>query len=42
MKKILLLLAIFLLNFNLALALEDGLSYSVLPSGQKVVIKEVK
>jgi len=39
MKKIILVLALFLLNFSFAL--EDGLSVNILPSGQKVVIKEV-
>ena len=42
MKKLLIFLTILLLNFNLAFALEEGLSVTILPSGQKVVVKEVK
>ena len=40
MKKILFILALFLLNFSFAL--EEGLSVNILPSGQKVIIKEVR
>lgn len=42
MKKITLILAIFALSFNVVWALEEGLSINTLPSGQKVIIKEVK
>ena len=42
MKKVLLVLAMFVLHWNLAFALEDGISVNTLPSGQKVIIKEVK
>ena len=40
-KTFIAILAIFL-SVNLAFCLEEGLSYNVLPSGQKVVIKEVR
>ena len=40
MKKFILILAIFLFNFSFAL--EEGLSINTLPSGQKVIIKEIK
>lgn len=42
MKKIYLLLLLFLLTFNLAFCFEEGLSVTTLPSGQKVVVKEVR
>lgn len=42
MKKILVILAILFLNLSVVFALEDGLSVNVLPSGQKVIIKEIK
>ena len=42
MKKIYFILSVVLLSLNLAFALEEGLSVNVLPSGQKVVIKEVR
>ena len=41
MKKFSILLTALALSFNLVYALEDGLSVNTLPSGQKVVIKEV-
>ena len=41
MKKISIFLTVFALSFNLVYALEEGLSVNTLPSGQKVVIKEV-
>lgn len=41
MKKITILLALTVLITNIAFGLEDGMSFTVLPSGQKVVIKEV-
>ena len=42
MKKILCALTILTVSMNLTFALEEGMSYTTLPSGQKVVIKEVK
>lgn len=42
MKKVTILISALALSFNIAYALEEGLSYTKLPSGQKVVIKEVK
>lgn len=42
MKKISLAIAIVALSFNIVFALEEGLSVNTLPSGQKVIIKEVK
>jgi len=42
MKKITLAITFLALSFNMVFALEDGLSVNVLPSGQKVIIKEVK
>ena len=42
MKKISIILTILVLSFNVVFGLEDGLSVNVLPSGQKVIIKEVK
>ena len=42
MKKVTILISALALSFNIAYSLEEGLSYTKLPSGQKVVIKEVK
>ena len=42
MKKISLVIAIVALSFNMVFALEEGLSVNTLPSGQKVIIKEVR
>ena len=42
MKKILIFIAILALSINLTFALEDGLSINTLPTGQKVIIKEVR
>ena len=41
MKKIIILLTILFLSVTASLALEEGLSVTTLPSGQKVVVKEV-
>ena len=42
MKKIYTVLTIIVLSLNVTFALEEGMSVNTLPSGQKVVIKEVK
>lgn len=42
MKKIYLFFLALFLSINLSYALENGMSVNVLPSGQKVIIKEVK
>ena len=42
MKKILFIFVALMLNLNLAFSFEEGLSINTLPSGQKVIIKEVK
>lgn len=42
MKRIFILFALVLLSFNAAFCAEEGLSVTTLPSGQKVVVKEVK
>ena len=42
MKKISIAIMVLILSFNITYALEEGLSVNKLPSGQKVVIKEVK
>ncbi|MBQ4647452.1 MAG: insulinase family protein [Candidatus Gastranaerophilales bacterium] len=42
MKKLLIVIALLLFNLNIVFALEEGLSVNILPSGQKVIIKEVK
>lgn len=42
MKKILTALTILSLSVNITFALEEGMSINTLPSGQKVIIKEVR
>ena len=42
MKKLSIVIVALFLGFNIAYGLEEGLSVTKLPSGQKVVIKEVK
>ena len=42
MKKIIILIMLVFLSINSGFSLEEGMSVSTLPSGQKVVIKEVK
>ena len=42
MKKIILIFSLIIMSFSCAFALEEGLSINILPSGQKVIIKEVK
>ncbi len=40
-KKLLVIFAIFLLNLNCTFALEKDMSVNTLPSGQKVIVKEI-
>jgi hypothetical protein len=42
MKKIAIVLTVLSLSLTTVFALEEGLSINTLPSGQKVIIKEVK
>ena len=42
MKKLSLIVVLFALAINICIASENNLSVNVLPSGQKVIIKEVK
>ena len=42
MKKLSLIVALLALTINICLASENNLSVNILPSGQKVIIKEVK